>query len=170
MLMDLLISCMDYRLSKYLEYKADLIIRNAGGLVNDIIEKINLLKPDRILYMPHRDCAAMKLAKRILNNEIAVNNDIYNYLAATFKNAENLEEYNYEYGLSMLKKNFNNVTGELIDTKSIDWPERKPYYKILNSYDKYNNLNGYYIIQAPDISWIEKDIKIAEILGLTRLK
>ncbi|AAT42758.1 hypothetical protein [Picrophilus oshimae] len=165
--MDVLISCMDYRLSRYLENRADIIIRNAGGVIYDIIEKIKSLKPDRIIYMPHSDCAAMKLAGRILNNDVECDFDVYKHLAVHFKGVSDMERYNYEHGLSLLKEYFNNVHGEFIDTKAIEWPARRPYYKLLKSSDKYDDLYGYYIIQAPDQSWVEKDIKIAKMLGLS---
>ncbi|ARM76179.1 carbonic anhydrase [Acidianus manzaensis] len=174
----LVISCMDYRLSEEILKRADnntLIIRNAGANVYEIKDMLRNIKDvDEVIFLPHTDCAAMKLVNSILKEGKDVDKEIMNKLVEPFKGKEfsslqELEKLNLEIQENILKVIFPNakITSELIDITKLKIPKRNPVYYLLKPESRYTQeMIGSYIIQSFDKQSINADIKIADVLNL----
>ncbi len=171
--MKVVLSCMDYRLTEEVMKEIGdnvLVIRNAGANVNAVKETLKKLNPEEVIFMPHTDCAAMKLVKRVLSGE-KVDSEVEDKLVSQFKgkDAEDLDRVNAELGEKLLKEVLPNakVITNLVDVGRIKWPERKAVYYILKSSSSYDeDMLGGYILQAPSRDDLSADVKIAESLGL----
>jgi len=92
-----IISYMDYRLTEEIQKEAylnTLIFRNAGANAKEFIERLKEIKPDEIIYLPHTDCAAMKLVFNVIKKGEKVDKEIEEKLISQFrgKKFETLEE------------------------------------------------------------------------------
>jgi len=174
-----IVSCMDYRLSEeILKWAGNdaLILRNAGANVNGLKEALRSFgdQVDEVIYLPHTDCAALKLVYSAIKEGKRVDPEIEEKLVRQFKDKnfqslQDLEKINAELGESTLKALFPKakVTTQLIDVTKIKIPERKPKYYLLKPQSRYSgDVIGAYVIQAPDRSHVTADIKIAESLNL----
>ncbi|BAB65683.1 carbonic anhydrase [Sulfurisphaera tokodaii] len=172
-----IISCMDYRLTEEIQKRADnntLIFRNAGANVNEFIDRLKEIKPDEIIYLPHTDCAAMKLVFNVIKNNDKVNEEVENKLVKQFRKVkfetlEELERINASINEEMLKQITNNVRTELIDVSKLKWPNRitKVYFYLPNMRAKEV---GAYILQSSSLSDVSADIYIAkEKLGFKEI-
>jgi carbonic anhydrase len=174
-----IVSCMDYRLSEEILKRAGndaLILRNAGANVNGLKEALRSLgdQVDEVIYLPHTDCAALKLVYSAIKEGKQVDPEIEEKLVRQFRDKnfqslQDLEKINAELGESTLKAVFPKakVTTQLIDVTKIKIPERKPKYYLLKPQSRYSgDVIGAYVIQAPDRSHVTADIKIAESLNL----
>lgn len=178
----LIISCMDYRLSEEILKKIDqntIILRNAGANVYELREVLTTYTGvEEVIYLPHTDCAAIKLVNAVLKEGKKADNVIMEKLVkpfegTTFSSIQELEKINAELQAKYLKEIFpkSKIITELIDVTKIKIPERKPVYCLLKSETKYNKeMIGAYIIQAPKKELVIADIKIAEQLSLKQAK
>ncbi|BBG23727.1 carbonic anhydrase [Sulfuracidifex tepidarius] len=172
--MKVVLSCMDYRLTEEVMKKMGegvMVIRNAGANVNAVKETLRKLSPEEVIFMPHTDCAAMKLVKGVLTGEKTVDKEVEEKLVSQFKGKDvnDLDKVNAMLGEKLLKEILPNakVTTELIDVGKIKWPERKAVYYLLKSSSKYeNDMIGGYMLQAPSKEDLNADVKIADSLGL----
>ncbi|AWR97480.1 carbonic anhydrase [Acidianus sulfidivorans JP7] len=178
----LIISCMDYRLSEEILKRADnntLIIRNAGANVFELKDKLRNMKDiGEVIFLPHTDCAAMKLVNSILKEGKNVDNEITEKLVkpfenASFNNLQELEKLNLELQYNILKDIFPNakIEAELIDINKLNIPKRNPIYYLLKPESRYSKeMIGSYIIQSFDKESVSADLKIADILNLKMAK
>ena len=168
-----LISCMDYRLTEEIQKEADsntLIFRNAGANVKEFIERLKEIKPDEIIYLPHTDCAAMKLVFNVIKKGDKVSNEVEEKLVSQFTNKkfdslEELERLNASLNEEILKQITPNVKTRLIDVSQLKWPNKitKVYFYKPNQRAKEI---GAYILQSTLIEDVHADIIIArENLG-----
>jgi hypothetical protein len=168
---------MDYRLSEEIEKRAEkdtLILRNAGANVNGLKDVLKEIKADEVVFMPHTDCAALKLVYSAIREGKSVDPEIEKTLVSQFRGKEfqtlqDLERLNAKLGEEALKRIFPNakITTELIDVTKIKIPERKPVVYLLKPESRYNKeIIGAYVIQAPKREAVSADLKIAESLGL----
>ncbi|BDC17268.1 carbonic anhydrase [Acidianus sp. HS-5] len=169
---------MDYRLSeevmKSVKEEGDLIIRNAGANVYELKDTLKELKLDEVVFLPHTDCAAMKLVNSTIKDGKEVDEEIEEKLVSQFRNInfsslQELEKSNAEIGEKILKEIFPNakITTELIDVNKIRIPQKKTKYYLLKPQTRYNdNIIGSYVIQSFKKEDVTADIKIAESLGL----
>jgi carbonic anhydrase len=169
---------MDYRLTEEVIKRAQeensLIIRNAGANVFEIRDTLKKLNPEKIIYLPHTDCAAMKLTYSVLKNGEKVTPLVSKNLISVFKDrnfnsTKELEEINAKVNEEMIREILPNakIIKELVDVSKIKWPERKAKVYVLKADKKYdNNIIGYYIIQAITKEDILADLEIADKLGL----
>lgn len=175
--MQVVISCMDYRLTQEVINKSkkdSLIIRNAGANVFEIKEILKKLNPKEVVYLPHSDCAAMKLTYSVIKNHEGVTQLINDKLISVFKDKnfsslKELEEINAKVNEDLLKEILPKakITTELVDVNKIKWPERKARFYVLKSNTKYDEeMIGSYIIQSPELEVILADLEIANKLGL----
>ena len=172
--MKVVLSCMDYRLTEEIMKKMGegvLVIRNAGANVNAVKEALKMLKPEEVIFMPHTDCAAMKLVKSVITGEKNVDIEVEEKLVSQFKgkDVKDLDRINAQVGEKLIKEVLPNakVTTELVDVSKIKWPERKTVYFLLKSQSEYEkDMVGGYILQAPSKEDLSADVKIAESLGL----
>ncbi|AEE94539.1 carbonic anhydrase [Acidianus hospitalis] len=174
----LIISCMDYRLSQEVMNRVkdenDIIIRNAGANIYELKDRLKGINADEVVFLPHTDCAAMKLVNSAIKDGKDVDKEIDEKLVAQFRGKEfsslqELEKLNAEIGEKMLKEIFPNakITTELIDVNKIKIPQKKTRYYLLKPQTRYNDeIIGSYVIQAFDKEDVTADIKIAESLGL----
>lgn len=81
---------MDYRLSEEVLKRADqntVIIRNAGANVYELKEALSAYKDiGEVIYMPHNDCAAMKLVYSVIKEGKKIDREIMQKLISPFKN------------------------------------------------------------------------------------
>jgi carbonic anhydrase len=166
---------MDYRLTEEIQKRADnstLIFRNAGANVKEFIYRLREIKPDEIIYLPHTDCAAMRLVFNVIKHGDTVNEEVENKLVEQFRKAkfETLEELERRINISvneeMLKRITNRIKTELIDVSKLKWPNRiaKVYFYLPSARVKEV---GAYILQSFSIVDVSADIYIAkEKLGL----
>lgn len=175
--MRLVISCMDYRLSEEIAKRAregDLILRTAGANVNGLRRYLSGLDVEEVLYLPHTDCAALKLVYSAIKEgrpvDPAVEEALVSlYRGREFSTMEELERIHVELQTSILKSLFPRakVSVEIIDVSKVKPLQRKPVYHLLKPSSRYDQeALGAYIIQAPKREDVEADIKIAESLGL----
>lgn len=116
---------MDYRLTEEIHKRANedtLIFRNAGANVKEFLERLKEIKPDEIIYLPHTDCAAMKLVYNVIKQCDKVNQEVDEKLISQFKDKkfeslEELERLNAKINEEMLKQITPNIKTELIDVK-----------------------------------------------------
>ncbi|MUM65880.1 carbonic anhydrase [Acidianus infernus] len=175
----LIISCMDYRLSQEVMNRVksenDIIIRNAGANIYELKGRLKGINVGEVIFLPHTDCAAMKLVNSAIKDGKEVDKEIEDMLVSQFRGKEfsslqELEKLNAEIGEKMLKEIFPNakITTELIDVnKIIKIPQKKTRYYLLKPQTRYNEeIIGSYIIQAFSKEDVTADIKIAESLGL----
>lgn len=164
-----IVSCMDYRLTEEIHKRADkdtLIFRNAGANVKEFLDRLKELKPDEIIYLPHTDCAAMKLVYNVIKKGDQVNAEIDEKLISQFKNEkfetlEELERLNAKINEQLLKQITPNVKTELVDVNKIKWPNKitKVYFYQPNNRPKEI---GAYILQSTSIKDVNADISIAK--------
>ncbi|BFH73754.1 hypothetical protein SJAV_16980 [Sulfurisphaera javensis] len=164
-----IISCMDYRLTEEIHKRANedtLIFRNAGANVKEFLERLKEIKPDEIIYLPHTDCAAMKLVYNVIKQCDKVNQEVDEKLISQFKDKkfeslEELERLNAKINEEMLKQITPNIKTELIDVKKIQWPNKiaKVYFYPPNARPKEI---GAYILQSNSINDVNADIYIAK--------
>lgn len=179
LIMRLIISCMDYRLSEEVmkRIKEDgktLIIRNAGANLYSIKDVISGLNVDEVVFLPHTDCAAMKLVYSTIKEGKEVDKEVEEKLVSQFRNftfssLQELEKLNAVTGEKTLKEILPSakITTELIDVNKIRIPQKKTRYYLLKPCTLYNEeIIGSYVIQAFSKDNVSADIKIAESLGL----
>lgn len=172
----LIISCMDYRLSQEImnrvQSKDDIVIRNAGANVYELKDKLKGIKVDEVVFLPHTDCAALKLVYSVIKEGKEVDKEIEEKLVSQFRgknftSLQELERLNAKVGEEILKEIFPKVVTELIDVSKIRPPQRKPKYYLLKPHTRYDDeIIGAYVIQAFSKEDVTADIKIAEGLGL----
>ncbi|MFP3200640.1 MAG: carbonic anhydrase [Sulfolobus sp.] len=164
-----IVSCMDYRLTEEIMRRADkdtVIFRNAGANVWEFLDRIKGLNPDEIIYLPHSDCAAMKLVYNVVKKGEKVSDNIMRNLVEPFTKEkfdtlDELERINAKINEELLKQITRNVKTELIDVKKLKWPEKKTevyFYKVT---DRPTDKIGAYILQSVSISDVATDIEIA---------
>ena len=168
-----IISCMDYRLTEEIQKEASpdtLIFRNAGANVKEFIERLKEIKPDEIIYLPHTDCAAMKLVFNVIKKGEKVDKEIEEKLISQFRDKkfetlEELERLNASINEELLKQITTKVTTRLIDVNKIKWPNKMPKVYFLKPDQRAKEI-GSYILQSTSIQDVSADIKIArDILG-----
>ena len=176
--MRLIISCMDYRLSeevmKRVKEEGDLIIRNAGANIYELKDTLKNLNVDEVIFLPHTDCAAMKLVNSTIKDGKEVDKEIEEKLVSQFRDKnfnslQELEKLNAEIGEKILKEIFPNarIITELIDVNKIKIPQKKTRYYLLKPQTRYDGeIIGSYVIQSFSKGDVTADIKIAESLGL----
>lgn len=154
---------MDYRLSQEVMNRVksenDIVIRNVGA------NKLKGINVDEVIFLPHTDCAAMKLVNSAIKDGKDVDKEIEEKLVSQFRGKvfSSLQE------LEKLKEIFPNakITTELIDVNKIKIPQKKTKYYLLKPQTRYNEeIIGSYVIQAFSKEDVTADIKIAESLGL----
>ena len=172
--MRVVISCMDYRLTEEVmrEVKeGTLVFRNAGANVAGLEGELRLLRDvDEVIYMPHSDCAAMKLVLAVLQGRDRLEKREYDHLVKQFEgrnygSLEELERENALQGLRRLMEIFPNarITLRFIDVSRIRWPERKAKVCITTPDRKLpNDVVGMYVLSAMSRETIEPDLKIAQ--------
>ncbi len=179
--MRVILSCMDYRLTEEIMKRMDqntIVLRNAGANVNEFKDILKSLNPDEVVYLPHTDCAAMKLVFSSVKQGEQVSPKIESSLVSQFRgrnfnDLKELEELNHRLGLEIIKQVVPKakVTSELIDVSKIKWPERKAEVYVLKSTTKYaNDAIGRYVIQSMNRQSIEADLEIANKLNLKVVK
>lgn len=91
----MVISCMDRRLSDYLDSKynngSTIFLRNAGANVHTLSNSVRQILSDnkitKIIIAPHTDCGAMGLVHKALNGEVNPSGQISQDLVQQFKMA-----------------------------------------------------------------------------------
>ena len=161
---------MDYRLTEEILKRADkdtLIFRNAGANVKEFIERLKEIKPDEVIYLPHTDCAAMKLVFNVIKKGEKVSDIVKEKLVSTFydqkfETLEELEVLNAKLNEEMLKKEVTqNVKTELIDVKKIQWPQKKAEVYFYPVTSRPTDKIGAYILQSVSIEDVKADIDVA---------
>ncbi|MCI2414041.1 MAG: carbonic anhydrase [Candidatus Aramenus sp.] len=179
--MRVILSCMDYRLTEEIMKRMDqntIVLRNAGANVNEFKDILKSLNPDEVVYLPHTDCAAMKLVLSSVKQGEEVTPKIESSLVSQFRGRQfndlkELEELNHKLGLEAVKQVVPKakVISELIDVNKLKWPERKPVVYLLKSTSKYtNDMIGGYVIQSMNKTSVEADLEIASKLNLKVVK
>jgi len=163
-----LISCMDYRLTEEIQKEADsntLIFRNAGANVKEFIERLKEIKPDEIVYLPHTDCAAMKLVFNVVKKGDKVSNEVKENLVSQFTgkkfdSLEELERLNASLNEEMLKQITPNVKTRLVDVNQLKWPNKMAKVYFYQPDQRAKEI-GAYILQSTSIKDVHADILIA---------
>ncbi|WP_052349428.1 carbonic anhydrase [Candidatus Acidianus copahuensis] len=178
----LVISCMDYRLTQTIRERSEkedaYVFRNAGANVNGLRKALSQIDAEEVIFMPHNDCAAMKLVYRVIKEGIKVEDEIMKSLidqfnSIKFSTTNELEKENVKIQAKILSEIFpkSKITIEFIDVNSLKWPERKPEVQLLRYNTKYEEeINGTYIIQSNSKESVIPDIQIANLLGLKIIK
>ena len=172
--MRIIISCMDYRLTEEVmkEVKdGTLVFRNAGANVAGLEKELRELKDvEEVIYMPHNDCAAMKLTLAVLQGKDTLDRREYEHLVKQFEgkrfdNLAELEKENALQGVKKLMEIFPNarITLRFIDVNKIKWPEKKAKVCITTPDKKLSNeVVGMYVLSAMKKETVEPDLKIAQ--------
>lgn len=165
----IIVSCMDYRLTEEIQRRATqdtLIFRNAGANVKEFIKRLKEIKPEEILYLPHTDCAAMKLVYNVVKQGDKVKDEVERNLISQFRGKyfntlQDLERLNAIINEQLLKQITPNVKTELIDVSKLKWPNKitKVYFYPPNQHVKEI---GAYILQSISVEDVKADIIIAK--------
>ncbi len=129
----ILISCMDRRLSAFLdsEYNDEktVFVRNAGANVLTVLNTVKQLSIEHpiksIIIAPHTDCGAMGLVEAAINGKVKPSAQIDKYLVSQFKNnifadRKELESrINCEVQAASLEQ-FARSIGAVLETRLID--------------------------------------------------
>ncbi|ACB39316.1 carbonic anhydrase [Pyrobaculum neutrophilum] len=175
--MRLVITCMDYRLSEEVLRRVgpgDLVVRTAGANVRGVARSLAGLPVQEVLYLPHTDCAALKLVYSALSQGQPADPLVEEALVSQYRgrrpaDLEELERLHVETQVAILRTLFPHarITVETIDVSKIRWPPRKPVYHLLKPQSRYTqDMIGAYIIQAFRREDVQPDIKVAQTLGL----
>ncbi|MEJ2771834.1 MULTISPECIES: carbonic anhydrase [unclassified Stygiolobus] len=166
-----IVSCMDYRLTDEILKRTDkdtLIFRNAGANVKEFLQRLKEINPDEVIYLPHTDCAAMKLVFNVVKKGENVSKNVKEKLVDVFsgqkfETLEELEQLNAKINEEMLKKEVTkNVKTELIDVKKIQWPQKKTEVYFYPITARPTDKIGAYILQSTSIDDVKADIEIAK--------
>ena len=165
---------MDYRLTEEVmkEVKeGTLVFRNAGANVAGLEKELRELKDvDEVIYMPHNDCAAMKLTLAVLQGKDTLDKREYDHLIKQFEGKKfdslaDLERENAIQGVRKLMEIFPNarITLRFVDVNKIKWPEKKAKVCITTPDKKpTSDVVGMYVLSANRKETVEPDLKIAQ--------
>jgi|BEDMetMinimDraft_2_1075160.scaffolds.fasta_scaffold00213_3 carbonic anhydrase len=181
--MRLVISCMDYRLTEFLmriSREDDLIFRNAGADAYGIQGSLSALTGvSEILYLPHNDCAAHKLAFKLLKGQETASESIRRRLTAHLQglrltSEEELMRVNVERNVRLLKDLFPKASMEVktVDVYKLNWPIRKPIVYYAKSTTRYSeDMIGAYLLQSTTKDDVSIDLEIAlQKLGIREFR
>ncbi|BCU70844.1 carbonic anhydrase [Stygiolobus caldivivus] len=166
-----IISCMDYRLTEEVLKRADkdtVIFRNAGANVKEFLSRLKEIKPDEVVYLPHTDCAAMKLVYNVVKKGDAVSENVKDKLISVFsgqkfETLEELERLNAKLNEEMLKREVtSNVKTELVDVSKLQWPQKRAEVYFYPISARPTDKVGAYILQSSSIEDVSADIEIAK--------